>query len=431
MWPKPCSTAALRRTDLPHSKTPAPRGIALLLAALAALGPFSIDTYLPSFNDIGSSLLATPLEVQQTLTAYLLPFALMTLWHGAFSDALGRRRVILVTVALFAAASAGCMLATRIEQLWLLRGLQGMTAGAGIVICRAIVRDLYDGPAAQRLMSHITMMFALAPAIAPVIGGWLQTWFGWRAVFAFLALVSIVLWLACWYRLPETLPGDQRQPLHLGYLARSYWKVLTAPAFLLICGALALNFAAFFIYVLSAPVFLMRHLGVSATGFLWLFGPAMSGLMLGAWLSGVVAGKLSPARTIAAGYLMMTTAAMFNIGLNLAVSPVLPWSVLPIFGFTFGMSMAMPCLTLQALDLFPEQRGLAASCQTFLQSAFNSVVAGLIAPALWVSTLKLALGMGSLMLLGAFATSIQQRRSLAGVSLRSPAAGRSVTRRQT
>jgi DHA1 family bicyclomycin/chloramphenicol resistance-like MFS transporter len=260
---------------------PATRGITVVLGALASLGPFSIDTYLPSFNDIGASLLATPLEVQQTLTAYLLPYALMTLWHGALSDALGRRRVILVSVALFALASAGCMFATRIEHLWLMRALQGITAGAGMVVARAIVRDLYDGAPAQRLIAHITMVFALAPAIAPVLGGWLQSWFGWRSVFAFLVLLGFALWLACWYLLPETLPRDQRHSLRARYLARAYWKVLTSSAFLLTCGALALNFAAFFIYVLSAPVFLMRHLGVSATGFLWLFGPAMSGLMIG------------------------------------------------------------------------------------------------------------------------------------------------------
>lgn len=361
---------------------PATRGIAVVLGALASLGPFSIDTYLPSFNDIGVSLLATPLEVQQTLTAYLLPYALMTLWHGALSDALGRRRVILVSVALFALASAGCMFATRIEHLWLMRALQGITAGAGMVVARAIVRDLYDGAPAQRLIAHITMVFALAPAIAPVLGGWLQSWFGWRSVFAFLVLLGFALWLACWYLLPETLPRDQRHSLHARYLARAYWKVLTSSAFLLTCGALALNFAAFFIYVLSAPVFLMRHLGVSATGFLWLFGPAMSGLMIGAWLSGRLAGKWSAARTIAAGYLLMGTAAVLNIGLNLALPPALPWSVLPLFGFTLGMSLAMPTLTLQALDLFPEQRGLAASCQTFLQSGGNAFAAAVIAPAL-------------------------------------------------
>ena len=384
---------------MPDTQKP-PRGIALLLAALSALGPFSIDTYLPSFHAIGESLQATPLEVQQTLSAYLLPFAVMTLWHGAISDAFGRRRVILAALVLFGIASAGCVFATRIEHLWLLRGVQGISAGAGIVISRAIVRDLFDGPPAQRLMSHITMMFALAPAVAPVIGGWLQTLFGWRSVFAFLVLMTAVLGFACWRLLPETLPPARRQSLHAGYLGRTYWKVLSSPPFLFACAALSFNFAGFFIYVLSAPVFLMRHLGVPETGFLWLFGPAMLGLMSGSWIAGRLAGKLSLERTILAGYLVMGCAAAFNLGLNLTLPPGLPWSVAPLFVYTLGMSLAMPCLTLLALDPFPAQRGLAASCQTFLQSGFNAVAAGLLAPLLWGSTLTLALGMGALMLAG-------------------------------
>lgn len=386
---------------MPDTKTQPPRGIALLLAALGALGPFSIDTYLPSFTDIGQSLAATPIEVQQTLTAYLVPFAIMALWHGAISDALGRRRVILVTLALFGLSLFACLFATRIEHLWVLRALQGMSAGAGIVISRAIVRDLFDGPRAQRLMAHITMMFALAPAIAPVIGGRLQIWFGWRSIFAFLVLMTLALWFACWRLLPETLPAARRQPLHPAYLARSYFSVMTSPPFLLACAALSFNFAGFFIYVMSAPVFLMRHLGVAETEFLWLFGPAMSGLMSGAWLSGRLAGKLSLRQTIGRGYLVMGSAALLNLVLNLALPPALPWSVVPIFVYTFGMSLAVPCLTLLALDPFPQQRGLAASCQMFLQSAFNGLVAGVLAPLLWGSTLTLSLGMGVLMLLGA------------------------------
>ncbi|MEO8411617.1 MAG: MFS transporter, partial [Propionivibrio sp.] len=220
-----------------------PRGIALLLAALAALGPFSIDTYLPSFQDIGASLQATPIEVQQTLTAYMLPFAIMALWHGAISDALGRRRVILVSLVLFGLASIGCIFATRIEHLIVLRALQGITAGAGIVISRAIVRDLFDGPQAQKLMANISMMFAIAPAVAPVIGGRLQVWFGWRSVFVFMALMSLLLLIICWRKLPETLPPERRQSLRPAYLGCTYFKVLTSPLFLLACGGLALNFA--------------------------------------------------------------------------------------------------------------------------------------------------------------------------------------------
>ncbi len=385
------------------------RGIAMLLASLSALGPFAIDTYLPSFPEIAETLQATPLQVQQTLSAYLFSFAVMTLWHGAISDRFGRRRVILVALALFGLASAGCTLATRIEHLWFWRAMQGVSAGAGIVISRAIVRDLYDGAAAQRLMAQITMMFALAPAIAPVIGGWLQTWFGWRAVFVFLTLSTAGLWLACRKLLPETLPPEKRQSLQPAYLGRTYWKVLTSPGFLLACAALSLNFAGFFVYVLSAPVFLMRHLGLPETAFLWLFGPAMGGLMSGAWLAGRLAGRVSPGRCIALGYAVMAGAALLNLTVNLTLPPGLPWSVAPLFVYTTGMSLAMPSLTLFALDPFPAQRGLAASCQTFFQSASNGVAAALVAPLLWGSTLTLALGMAGLMALGSLAALARQR----------------------
>jgi DHA1 family bicyclomycin/chloramphenicol resistance-like MFS transporter len=388
------------------------RGIAILLASLSALGPFSIDTYLPSFPEIGAKLGASQLEVQQTLSIYLLSFALMTLWHGAISDRFGRRRVILASLALFGLASAGCTLSTSIEQLWFWRAMQGVTAGAGIVISRAIVRDLYDGASAQRLMAKITMMFALAPAIAPVIGGWLQTFFGWRSVFAFLVLCTVALWLACWKLLPETLPVEKRRSLQPAYLGKTYWKVFSSKPFLLVCAALSLNFAGFFIYVLSAPVFLMRHLGVPETGFLWLFGPAMGGLICGSWLSGKLAGTIPIKRTLIIGYSVMAGAGLFNLGLNLALPPALPWSVMPLFGYTLGMSMAMPCLTLMALDPFAGERGLAASCQTFFQSGFNSLAAALIAPALWGSTITLALGMISLMSLGALATIAHARSRL-------------------
>ena len=385
------------------------RGIAVLLAALSALGPFSIDAYLPSFPEIGMQLGASSLEVQQTLSAYLFSFAAMTLWHGAISDRFGRRRVILCALVLFAIASAGCGLASSIGQLWFWRGMQGVSAGAGIVISRAIVRDLFDGPAAQRLMAQITMMFALAPAIAPVIGGWLHVWLGWRSVFAFLMLSTAFLAYACWKWLPETLPAERRQSLHPAYLGRTYVRVLSSPPFLLACAALSLNFSGFFVYVLSSPVFLMRHLGLPETAFLWLFGPAMAGLMSGSWITGRLAGKLSRGHTILLGYSVMAGAALFNLAVNLALPPGLPWNVLPLFVYTTGMSIAMPVLTLFALDPFPAQRGLAASCQTFFQSGSNGIVAAVVAPLLWTSTLSLALGMSGFLMAGGLAALLHRR----------------------
>lgn len=392
----------------PGTETPI-AGIALLLAALAAIGPFSVNTYLPSLHDIGDSLHASPLDVQQTLTTYLLMFSVMSLWHGAISDALGRRRIILLSLWLFSLASLGCLFATRIEHLWLLRGLQGFAACAGVVVSRAIVRDLFSGPAAQRLMSHITMIFAIAPAIAPVIGGHLQSWFGWRSVFVFLALMGVALLAACSWRLPETLPPERRQSLHPVYLGKAYWRTMTSPLFLLATAATTFNFAGYFIYIMSAPAFLVRHLGLPETSFLWLFGPSMGGLVFGAWLSGRLAGKFSPRKTVAYGYALMGLAALINIALNLALPPGLPWSILPMPLYTLGMSLTMPSMTLLALELFPAQRGLAASCQMFIQSMHNSLIAGVIAPIAWQSTLTLAATMGTLLVLGTIAAALYFR----------------------
>ena len=150
---KPFSTAVLP-VDKATTRQPEKHSIAFLLAALSALGPFSIDTYLPSFHEIAEKLGATQLQVQQTLAAYLVAFAVMTLWHGAISDRFGRRRVILIALACFGLASAGCAVASSIEQLWFWRAMQGVTAGAGMVVSRAIVRDLYDGADAQRCLLY-------------------------------------------------------------------------------------------------------------------------------------------------------------------------------------------------------------------------------------------------------------------------------------
>jgi DHA1 family bicyclomycin/chloramphenicol resistance-like MFS transporter len=162
--------------------------LALLLAALATIGPFSIDTYLPSFPAIATDLHVTPLHMQQTLSVYLLGFAVMTLFHGTLSDSCGRRPIVLANLLLFALASVGCALAATFEQLLAFRGVQGLSAGAGIVVGRAIIRDTLQGHAAQRLMSLVTMLFGIAPAVAPVIGGLLHSALGRRAVLVFQAL---------------------------------------------------------------------------------------------------------------------------------------------------------------------------------------------------------------------------------------------------
>lgn len=384
--------------DRPH--TAAPPSLPALLAALAAIAPFAIDTYLPAFTAIAAELQTSQLAVQQTLTAYLLPYAIMSLWHGALSDALGRRRVVLWTLAAFLAASLFCAGASRIEHLWLGRALQGVFAGAGMVVGRAVARDLLSGGAAQRLLAQVAMIFGLAPAIAPIVGGWLFAAAGWRSVFVFLALYAAVLWLATWRTLPETLPPAARRPLDLADLRRGYAEVFGCRDFWHLSGALACNFTGFFLYVLSAPVFLMQHLGVSAQGFAWLFGPTVAGMMLGSALSARLAGSTPPARTVGYGYALMLVAAGANLLVNTLLPPTLPWPVLPLSLYNVGMALAMPALTLQVLDLFGQRRGMVSSCQGFIQGCANALVAGVLAPLAWGSTLSLATAQASLLGLG-------------------------------
>lgn len=391
----------------PHQTT-----LTLLLAGLATLGPFSIDTYMPSFPAIQASLHASPLQLQQTLSVYLFCFAAMMLFHGSLSDSYGRRPIILVSLIAFILTSIACVFAADIRELMLFRGLQGLSAGAGLIVGRAMIRDLYSGPEAQRLMSHITMMFGISPAIAPVIGGYLQIWFGWQSVFIFMALLGIVLLLLSYYYLQETHALDKRQLFSFKPLINNYHQVASHPHFLLLAITIALNFAGFFLYIASAPVFVLNILHLHENQFAWLFIPAISGVIFGAFLSGRLAGRATPQQTVAYAYGLLLTAAILNLAYNSVFTPSWPWAVLPISLYGMGMSLAMPSITLLALDLFPQHRGLVSSMQGFVQTMLNAVVAGVISPLLSFSPIYLALGMTGFLLSGRTIWAIYMRMKI-------------------
>jgi len=376
-------------------------GLALMLAALAAIGPFTIDAYLPAFPEMGAELAAGKGAMQETLSFYMLTFALMTLWHGAFSDSFGRKRVILVGLGVYALASVGCALATSIEMLWAMRAVQGLSAGAGMVVSRAIVRDLYEGPGAQRLMAKIAIMFAVAPAVAPIIGGWILRLAGWRAIFVFLALASAVLCLICWRKLPESLPPEKRQPFAVKVLFQGYKSIFSNTRFLLLSIGIGAFFGGFFVYVLSSPVFIREHLGLNETQFHWLFVPCMIGMMIGSWISGRIAGSWDDRRTLRLAFVLMGIGALVNLAVSGFWPSSLPLAVLPFVFYNLGVAIAIPNVTLMVLDMFPQIRGMAASCQSCVQTIFNAFLASLIVPLLWHSRISLACGMAGLAILGA------------------------------
>ena len=369
----------------------APRwALAVLLALLGMLGPFSIDTYLPAFSGIARSLGATPAEMQQTLSAYLFGFAFMNLFHGALSDSLGRRPVVLWGIAVFTLASAGCAMSQSIGQLVFFRALQGLSTGAGIVVSRAVIRDMFAPAQAQKVMSQVTIYFGVAPAVAPLIGGWLFVHLDWHSIFWFLTLVGAALWAANYKLLPETLHLSHRQPFEVKHLMRGYWQLGSNPRFLLLALARGIPFNGMFLYVLSAPAFLGEHLQLAPPDFFWLFLLTIAGIMMGAWLSGRMAGRLPAKQQIRYGFSVMLLVSVVNVTANFVWVPQASWAMFPIALFAFGWALMVPVVTLLVLDLYPERRGLASSLQAFVGSTANGIVAGVVAPLVMHSTRALA-----------------------------------------
>lgn len=366
--------------------------LSFVLASLAALAPFAIDTYLPAFPALEGDLHASSIALQQSLTFYLLPYALMTLWHGALSDSIGRITTIKWGLGVFVLASIGCAFAPNVETLWFFRALQGLSGGAGNVVARAMVRDLFEGPQAQRVMATVQMLFGIAPAIAPIIGG-LLLGIHWQAIFIFLALYALAsLWAAVKY-LPETVPVEKRVPLSAKQVFKDYRIIFRDKEFNYVVFALSANFAGFFLYVLASPVFLVKHLGLSEHQFAYMFVPTVLGMVLGSYLAKRAAGRYAQSQVLRVAYVWMTVMALLNIAVCLYLPTNVIYNIVPIALFNIGMALAMPILSLAALDRYPKIRGTAASGQAFIQMMLSTVSAGFIVPIVWYAPSGLAIAM--------------------------------------
>ena len=363
------------------------------LAGLGMLGPFTIDAIFPAFSQLGVELGVSEVALQQLISVYLLAYAAMSLFHGPLSDALGRKPVMAVGMALYVASSVGAALAPNLAVLLVCRALQGVSAGAGQIVSRAQVRDVFEGDRAQRTMAQVSMIFVIGPALAPIIGGLVLGWGTWRGIFWFqvvygLAMLAlIVLWM------PETHLAGNRTPLDVRSLVTSMATVWRHPSGRRIAIVAALAFGGQFLLISAAQMFIVNLLGRGPDDFWMLFVPMMGGVMAGAWTSGRLAGRVNPFKLASVGY---ATSLVGGVGLVvMACIPATagwPWIIVPLPVFTFGIAVAFPILTVAMLDLFPTLRGAASSVQSFVSLICNAAVSGLLAPAVAFSMPSLMIG---------------------------------------
>ncbi|MEG3792242.1 multidrug effflux MFS transporter [Lysobacter sp. CCNWLW3] len=368
------------------------RYLAPLLAGLAMFGPFSIDTIFPAFPAMGAELGADKVAMQQTISVYLIAYALMSIVHGPLSDAIGRRRVIIGGLFVFTLASVGCALSRDLGTLLVFRAVQGLSAGVGLIVGRAVIRDVLQGDDAQRLMSHVSMIFGIAPAIAPIIGGWILGWSHWPAIFWFLVAFSVLLLIATLRVLPETHPPASRLPLVPRRLLRDYVAIFVNPRFQRLTAASAFNFGALFLYISSAPAFVLDLLRLDERSFAWFFVPMIGGMVIGAFVSGRTAGKVGGQRMVRIGFACTILAMALNVAYNLFdATPQVPWAVIPISLCSFGVALVFPIVTLAILDMYPRQRGSASSLQAFTGLVLNALIAGVLSPLVSGSGASLAI----------------------------------------
>lgn len=363
--------------------------VTVTLAVLSMIGPFAIDSTFPSFTQLAAQFQASEAQLQQVTGIYLVAFAVMSLFHGPISDAAGRKPVMLGGLAGFALASVGCALAPNLPLLLAGRFVQGAFAGGATIVSRVVIRDMVDGPAAQRLMSHVIMIFSVAPAVAPVVGGWLLALGSWHVVFWFVAGYAVVAAVLTMIVLPETQPRGRRLPLRVGDVLGSLLHVARRPALIRISVVTALVFATQFVYIFGAPIIMVRLLGQGEQDFWKLFIPVVTGTMAGAWLSARASERLPRRRLLDVGIGATLLAAALNVVIAW-LAPTLPWVFIgpPLIALALGT--IFPVLNLEILDSAPDRRGAAGSFGTFCYLVFNAVLTAFVIPSVSGSLLELA-----------------------------------------
>ncbi|MBY5945854.1 Bcr/CflA family multidrug efflux MFS transporter [Photobacterium rosenbergii] len=350
----------------------------IILGAIGALTPLAIDMYLPAMPTIAKDLMVNPGLVQATLTAYTAGFAIGQLIHGPLADSYGRKPILIVGIILFAIAAVFCAVSGDIIELTWIRAAQGFAGAAAAVIIQALVRDMFEREDFARMMSFITLVMTVAPLIAPMLGGFLAVWFGWRSIFWVLALFAVVIGLAVATRIPETLPKEKRLPFHLGSTLRNYAKMLTTPVAVGLVFSSGFSFAGMFTFLTVGSFVYIDIYHVSTQHFGLLFGLNVVCLILMTSINGRMVKKVGSHWMLRFGLTVQLIA-----GLGLVCGQLLGlglWGVvIPVMLFVGTISIigsnTMACL----LARYPHMAGTASSLAGTLRFGTGTVVGGLVA----------------------------------------------------
>jgi DHA1 family bicyclomycin/chloramphenicol resistance-like MFS transporter len=384
----------------------------IILAGLGMFGPFAIDALFPAFGRMEAEWRVDEVALQQSVSVYLLSFAAMSLFHGPLSDALGRKPIIIVGVIGFGIASLLGGLAPNLPALLVCRALQGICAGAGQIVSRAMIPDVFEGEEAQRVMAQIAMIFGLAPACAPIIGGYLLGWDGWRGIFWFLVLYAAVLVILVIFGMKETLPAVNRTRFDGRFLFVSLYKVWCNPTGRLLAIIGAIHFGGQFVLISSAPMFIANLLGLGETDYWVLFVPLFAGMIAGSWTTSHFNDDRFRWILARTGYTVaLSASALLVLFAHLPATATLPWIVLPIPFFSYGISLVFPIQTLAMLELFPKYRGAASSVQSFISLISNALIAGVIVPAVAFSLQSLMLTSAAFTVLSASLWALYRKRT--------------------
>jgi DHA1 family bicyclomycin/chloramphenicol resistance-like MFS transporter len=356
---------------------PGTLALTTLLAMLSALGPLSMDMYLPSLPDIAHVLQAPTARVQLTVSSYLIGFAVGQVIYGPVSDRHGRRPVLLAAVALYLISTLVCAATPSVTPLIGARFLQGIGGSGSIVLARAVVRDLYSGVQVARELSLMGSISAFAPIVAPMIGGVLQTAFGWRASFIAMAAFAVVALVVAGRLLPETLRQRACQPISLSSVVGGYGAVLRHRGFLVYLGILTISYAGLFAWISGASVVLQGIYGLSAVAFGFTFALGAAGYMLGATVATRLVVRLGLDRTMGLGVMVL---AAGGLALAAVVAAGIPgvWLVAAMAIYLAGLGLAMPQAMAGALTPFPDRAGTAASLMGLVQQTVAAVVAAIV-----------------------------------------------------